>query len=142
MQLLRQSPFPNPWTESRFGELDAETLTQNVTIFNQNMDLISEALSGINNSPLSVVLPTGDYNVGFKDYFIGSVALTSPAIIKLPSAILIGFTCNIKMLGPQKVTIVPSGFDTIDGFNYPISLNRRFTSLSFITYSIGEWGII
>ena len=106
------------------------------------MLLISDLLTGQLLIPVSVALPTGDYSIKFSDSFIGSVAIASPAIIQLPSAITIGYTCNIKMLGTQIVTIVPDGFDTIDGFNYPIVLNRRFTSYSFITYSIGEWGII
>ena len=142
MQFPNQKPFPTPETGSIFGNADVQTLAENVLIFNQNMLLISDLLTGQLLIPVSVALPTGDYSIKFSDSFIGSVAIASPAIIQLPSAITIGYTCNIKMLGTQIVTIVPDGFDTIDGFNYPIVLNRRFTSYSFITYSIGEWGII
>lgn len=142
MSLKYQKPFPTPDSGTTFGDCDAKTLAQNVKIFNQNMDLISEMLSGISNSYFSVALPAGNYNIQNSDYFIGSIAMNSPVIIRLPPADLIGYTCNIKMLGTQKVTIVPDGFDTIDGFSYPIIINKRFTSYSFINYNIGEWAII
>jgi len=142
MRLSYQKPFPTPDSDAVFGDCDVQTLAQNVAIFNGNMDVISELLSGITNSSFSVVLPTGDYSINTTDYFIGSVATISPVTITLPSANLVGYTCTVKMLGTQKVTVSPSGFDTIDGFNYPIYMGKRFSSYSFINYAIGEWGII
>lgn len=152
---LKQNPAPSPLSPSGAlpVTLDAEiatTATLGMVIVGDGINVTPDGVISVNTSSststckCSSILITGNYTATLENYFIGA-KLNDAATITLP---LDPPDCTeyiIKLefgppVGTRKLTIVPSGTNTIDGSN-SIVLTTPYQSVNLISHD-SDWYLI